>query len=396
MQPHRTPGVHVESAGERFKPMEAVRMGTCAFLGRTPQGPSQTPVRVDSFERFRAVFGDDGGVTSQAVRGFFDNGGVSAYVVNIAAADGGLLRPDDFTGIARGEPKGLRLLEGVEAIDLVAAPELVACHGREPSFRSLDTLHAVQAEMVAHCERMHDRFALLDPPPDFELDDVLDWRARFDTSYAALYYPWVVPRIGEAAGEPIPPSGHVAGLFARCDHETGVHRAPANLPLHGLVDVAAFVHKRERDRLFDAQVNGIHAFTARGLRVWGSRTLSSDRTYAHVNVRRLVLMLRRSIDRFAQWVVFEPNDESLWKTLTRSIEAFLFEQFKRGALVGATAQEAFYVKCDAETNSPEAIEAGELVVEIGIAAVRPAEFIVVRIHQWTREASPEKTLPAVS
>jgi len=391
---YRTPGVHIETAGERYRPLSEVRMGVCAFLGRTASGESQVPVKVDSFDRFTRLFGNDGGFTTLAVRGFFENGGQEAYIVNVAPADGRSVAPDDFVGAKGPMPRGLRLLERVEDCDLVAAPDLMACAGRELGFDSPESIAAVQRAMVDHCERMKDRFALLDPPPDLDLDGVVDWRKRFDSSYAALYYPWVVMRVGEQAGEPVPPSGHVAGLVARCDAENGVHRAPANLVLEGVVDVSRFVHKRERDYLFDNRVNGIHAFPARGLRVWGGRTLSSDRNFTHVNVRRLFIMLRRSIELYSQWVVFEPNSDELWKVLRRSIDAFLHEQWKRGALVGEKPEDAFYVKCDEETNPPEGRDRGELVVEVGVAPVKPAEFIVLRIHQWTREASPEKTEPA--
>lgn len=393
MSLYKTPGVHIESAAERFKPLTEVRMGTCAFLGRTAGGEPQKPVKVDSFDRYCSLFGNDGSVTCHAVRGFFENGGQTAYVVNVNSTDGSPVTPDDFIG-AKGA-KGLRVLERLDDVDLVVAPDLMALYQRELGFETLDAVHAVQRALVDHCERRQDRFAILDAPPKMALDDVVAWRRRFDSSYAALYYPWVIARVGEEAGNAIPPSGHVAGLYARCDADAGVHRAPANLPLQGLVDVETFVHKRERDYLFDNKVNGIHAFTARGLRVWGARTLSSDKAFTHINVRRLFIMLRRSIELFAQWVVFEPNGHDLWKTLTRAVEAFLYHQYKKGALIGDTAEEAFYVKCDEETNPPEARDAGELTVEIGVAPVKPAEFIIVRIHQWTREASPEKTEPDV-
>lgn len=388
---YRTPGVHIESASERHQPLTEVRMGTCAFVGRTQRGESHTPVRISSWDSFCDRFGNDGGFTAQAVRGFFDNGGTDCIVLNVSPSFEEPVEPDDFIGAGGTEPRGLRALEAAEDVDLVVAPDLMACYQKEIGFDTLDDIFAVQRAIIDHCERMQDRFAILDAPPGMELDDIVEYRQRFDSSYAALYYPWVLARVGEAAGKPVPPSGHVAGLYAKASHDVGVHRAPANLPLTNIVDVDTFVHKRERDLLFDNRINGIHAFPARGIRVWGSRTLSSDRAFTHINVRRLFIMLRRSIELFAQWVVFEPNSEGLWKSLRRTIEAFLFDQYRKGALVGATPAEAFYVKCDEETNPPEAQAAGELTVEIGVSPVRPAEFIVLRIHQWTREASAEKT-----
>lgn len=388
---YRTPGVHIESAGERHHALTEVRMGTCAILGRTARGKSHMPTRISSWDRFCEVFGNDGGFTAQAVRGFFESGGVDCYVVNVSPEDGRPLEPDDFIGASGTSPRGLRALEDVEEVDLVIAPDLMACYEKEYGFDTLDEIYAVQRAIVDHCERQQDRFAILDSPPKMELDDIVAYRGRFDSSYAALYYPWVIARVGDEAGLPVPPAGHIAGLFSKCDRDAGVHRAPANLPLTNLVDVETFVRKNERDLLFDNRINGIHAFPARGIRVWGARTLSSDRSFTHINVRRLFIMLRRSIDVFAQWVVFEPNEHGLWKSLRRSVEAFLFDQYRRGALVGNTPEEAYYVKCDEETNPPEAQAAGELTIEVGVSPVRPAEFIVVRIHQWTREASAEKT-----
>jgi phage tail sheath protein FI len=145
------------------------------------------------------------------------------------------------------------------------------------------------------------------------------------------------------------------------------------------------VRKRERDQAFDRRVNTLMPFIGRGIRIWGARTLSSDAAFAQINVRRLFILVRKSVEKYAQWVVFEPNEPTLWKKIARTVDVFLGDLWKQGALVGATQDEAYYVKCDEETNPPEARDAGELVCEIGIAPVKPAEFIVVRIHQWTRE-----------
>ena len=168
-----------------------------------------------------------------------------------------------------------------------------------------------------------------------------------------------------------------------------MHRAPANQPLQGLVDVAQRIRKRDRDWAFDHRVNTLVTFPGRGIRIWGARTLSSDQAFNQINVRRTFILVRKSVERFAQWVVFEPNEPALWKRLITPIDAFLDGMWRNGALLGATATEAFYVKCDEETNPPEARDVGQLLCEIGIAPVRPAEFIVVRIHQFTRERTDE-------
>jgi len=192
---------------------------------------------------------------------------------------------------------------------------------------------------------------------------------------------------------PIPPSGHIAGSMARNDDLEGVHRAPANQAIEGLVDVSSRVRKRERDVAFDHRVNTLVAFPGRGIRIWGARTLSSDQAFMQINVRRLFILIRKSVEKYAQWVVFEPNEETLWKKLVRAIDVFLTDLWTEGALLGGSKEEAFYVKCDEETNPPEAREAGQLLCEIGIAPVKPAEFIIVRIHQWTRERTEEAEKP---
>jgi phage tail sheath protein FI len=244
---------------------------------------------------------------------------------------------------------------------------------------------AVQRAMVDHCERMHDRFCLLDSMPGDTMQEAIAWRRHFDSSHASFYFPWIRVRRGEQVLQPMPPSGHIAGSIARADEAEGVHRAPANQPLQGLVDVSARVRKRERDACFDQRVNTLIPFPGRGIRIWGARTLSSDQAWTQINVRRLFILIRKSVEKYAQWVVFEPNEESLWKKIVRSVESFLDDLWREGALVGGTRDEAFYVKCDEETNPAESRDVGQLTVEVGVAPVKPAEFIVVRIHQWTRE-----------
>jgi phage tail sheath protein FI len=232
---------------------------------------------------------------------------------------------------------------------------------------------------------MHERFALLDSLPKMTSQEALEWRGHFDTSHAAFYYPYVKVRVNEDLFPMVPPSGFIAGQIAKADKTEGVHRAPANLPIEGIVDVEKHIKKRERDHLFDHRINTLNAFPARGLRIWGARTLSSDAAFKHINVRRLFILIRKSVERYAQWVVFEPNEPSLWKRLSRTIDVFLADMWTAGALVGGTKEEAFYVKCDEETNPPEARDVGQLLCEIGIAPVVPAEYIIVRVTQFTRE-----------
>jgi len=205
-----------------------------------------------------------------------------------------------------------------------------------------------------------------------------------DSNYAALYYPWVsVADPVSGTTDFVPPSGHLAGIYARVDTERGVHKAPANAVIRGAVDVERRLSKADQDGLNPDGVNVIRAFNG-SMTVWGARTLGGDKNneWKYINIRRLFLFLRESIDEGTQWVVFEPNTPTLWAQITRNITAFLTNVWQSGALFGNTPAEAFYVKCDDETNPPEVRDLGQVVTEIGVAVVKPAEFVIFRISQW--------------
>jgi phage tail sheath protein FI len=391
---YKSPGVHIESAGDRYLPLEKIETGVTAFLGVTSEGPRNEPTRVGSFEQYERLFGSDDSFMNSGLRGFFDNGGKTAYVVNVAPEGGLDATPDDYIGQQGSEPRGLQALERIEHVDLVVAPDLMGQYKKSVGFQVPEHVLAVQRAIVEHCEKMHDRFALLDSLPNHNMHEAVEWRGHFDTSHAAFYFPWIKVRRGEEVLAPIPPSGHVAGSIARADQLDGVHRAPANQPIEGLVDVAQRLRKRDRDFCFDHRINTLCSFPGRGIRVWGARTLSSDQSFMQINVRRLFILVRKSLERYAQWVVFEPNEPALWKKLTRSVEVFLGDLWQSGALLGGTQDEAFYVKCDDETNPPEARDVGQLLIEVGLSPVKPAEFIVVRIHQFTRERTDADKQPA--
>ncbi|MGV2921534.1 MULTISPECIES: phage tail sheath family protein [Streptomyces] len=276
-------------------------------------------------------------------------------------------------------------LEAVDEISMVAVPDLMAAYQRG----AIDTeaLKAVQLGLIAHCELMGDRVALIDPPPGLNARDVRVWRqetAGYDSKYAALYYPWVKvfdPANGQA--RLVPPSGHVAGVWARNDFERGVHKAPANEVVRGAVDVEMKITRGEQDLLNPIGVNCIRPFPGRGIRVWGARTLASDPAWRYLNIRRYFNYLEESILIGTQWVVFEPNDEALWARIHRNVSAFLVNEWRNGALFGSRPEDAFYVKCDEETNTPESIDLGRVVCEIGVAPVKPAEFVVFRLAQFS-------------
>lgn len=276
-------------------------------------------------------------------------------------------------------------LEAVDEISMVAVPDLMAAYQRGAI--DLEQVKAVQLGLIAHCELMGDRVAIIDPPPGLNARQVRVWRqetAGYDSKYAALYYPWI-KSFDPATGQSrlVPPSGHVAGVWARNDSERGVHKAPANEVVRGAVDLEIQITRGEQDLLNPIGVNCIRAFPGRGIRVWGARTLSSDPAWRYLNVRRYFNYLEESILIGTQWVVFEPNDHALWARIRRNVSAFLVNEWRSGALFGAKPEDAYYVKCDEETNPPESVDVGRVVCEIGIAPVKPAEFVIFRLAQFS-------------
>ncbi|MEU8785753.1 phage tail sheath subtilisin-like domain-containing protein [Streptomyces sp. NPDC048637] len=276
-------------------------------------------------------------------------------------------------------------LEALDEINMVAVPDLMAAY--QQGLIDLEQVKAVQLGLVAHCELMGDRMAILDPPPSLNARDIRKWRqevAGYDSRYAALYYPWIKafdPATGQT--RTIPPSGHMAGVWARNDSERGVHKAPANEIVRGAIDLELQITRGEQDLLNPIGVNCIRAFPGRGIRVWGARTMASDPAWRYLNVRRYFNYLEESILIGTQWVVFEPNDQALWARIRRNISAFLVNEWRSGALFGQRPEDAFYVKCDAETNPVESVDLGRVVCEIGIAPVKPAEFVVFRLAQFS-------------
>ncbi|MFJ3219199.1 phage tail sheath family protein [Kitasatospora sp. NPDC086801] len=304
------------------------------------------------------------------------------------APAGTRLSPAEYVGDAAART-GFSGLEAIDEITMVAVPDLMSAFQRGDI--DAEGVRTVQLAVMSHCEQMGDRIAVLDAPPGLSAQQVRNWRnneAGFDSRYAALYYPWIKvfdPATGR--NTMVPPSGHAAGVWARSDAERGVHKAPANEVIRGAVDLEIRLSKGEQDLLNPIGVNCVRAFPGRGIRIWGARTLSSDPAWRYLNVRRLFNYLEESILLGTQWVVFEPNDDRLWSSIRRNITAFLTEEWRRGALFGATAAEAFYVKCDRENNPQESIDLGQVVCEIGVAPVKPAEFVVFRLSQFSDSTS---------
>ncbi|WP_250288934.1 phage tail sheath family protein [Streptomyces atroolivaceus] len=297
---------------------------------------------------------------------------------------------DESVGIAEylgdsSDRTGFGGLEAVDEISMVAVPDLMAAYQRGAI--DLEAVKAVQLGLIAHCELMGDRLAIIDPPPGLNARQIRVWRqetSNYDSKYAALYYPWI--KVFDPAGGQtrlIPPSGHVAGIWARNDSERGVHKAPANEVVRGAVDLEMQITRGEQDLLNPIGVNCIRTFPGRGIRVWGARTLSSDPAWRYLNVRRYFNYLEESILNGTQWVVFEPNDQALWARIRRNISAFLVTEWRSGALFGATPEDAYYVKCDAETNPPESVDLGRVICQIGVSPVKPAEFVIFRLAQFS-------------
>jgi phage tail sheath protein FI len=279
---------------------------------------------------------------------------------------------------------GLFALRNIEEISIVAAP------GR--------TSVQIQNALINHCELMRYRFAVLDgtPPPRDAMADIQFQRQQFDTKYAALYHPWLLisdpypVTAGTVPDYPIPPSGHIVGIYARTDIERGVHKAPANEVVRGIIGLQRLLNKEQQDILnpYPVNINVIRDFRPnnRGIRVYGGRVITSDSDWKYVNVRRLLIFIEASIDRGLQWVVFEPNAEPLWARVRRSISNFLRLVWRNGALEGTKPEEAFFVKCDRTTMTQTDIDQGRLICLVGVAPVKPAEFVIVRIGLWTAHA----------
>jgi phage tail sheath protein FI len=290
--------------------------------------------------------------------------------------------------------QGINGLAVAQDVTIVVVPDLITAATKADGSVDLGLWKAVQTSLISHCELHGNRMAILDSPPGMTPQQIKEWRsdvAMYDSGYAALYYPWIkvenpIGTNGDAEVL-IPPSGHIAGVWARTDETRGVWKAPANDTIRGCLDIEYATTQNEQAVLNPIGINCIRTFGTRGIRIWGARTLSSDTDWRYINVRRLFNMIETTIGEGTQWAVFEPNDITLWEGVKRTLNAFLRGLWSAGALFGASVDQAFYVKCDAETNPPESIDQGLLVVEVGIAPVKPAEFVVFRIAQQKQSSS---------
>lgn len=423
MANYRAPGVYVEEVPSGTRMFGRAGTSSVGVLGVAPKAdaPQNAVVTIDNWSQFVRIFVGDattGTHLSTAVHGYFLNGGNRAYVVNLG--------PNGTLAAKGNSPGGLSLLEAIDDVSIVCAPGY--------------TDPASHDALIAHCEHplRQDRVAILDVieevddvgrllevatagapsrPPRAEAEPAAGGEEgdagggsggggarsapastaagplRSKEGYVATYHPWLVV-IDPVSGEKVtaPPSGHMAGVWARTDATRGVHKAPANTNIAGVIDLKSRVSKGDQELLNPAGINCIRYFTGDGILVWGARTLADESSpFRYINVRRLTNMIKESVLDGTRWAVFEPNHHPLWAALRRDVNAFLTNVWRDGALVGATPQEAFFVKCDAETNPPEVRDAGMVVTIIGIAPVKPAEFVVFQLMQSADQPTAEKS-----
>lgn len=389
MPQYLSPGIFVEEATSGSSPVTGVSTTTAAFVGTVAAGVTMPPIPgqfigsdpvpytvaaesepqlVTNWEQFKATFGDfqtGNSTLAHSVFGFFNNGGTRCWVVRVDSdpiVDEGAYQADVTTALAE--------LTAIDEIALVSVP------GSDNE--------GVQTALVAHCENAGDRFALLEGqqnPVSLSSGDIKGTVAN--STFAAMYYPWIEVFDPVTEGNIfVGPSGHMAGLIARVDGARGVHKAPANESIRGALGVQRRLSSSDQDGLNPAGINIIRNFNG-NITVWGARTLGGNlnNEWKYINIRRLFLFLSESIEEGTRWTVFEPNTQDLWAKITRNLNAFLTTTWRSGALFGSTPEEAFYVKCDQENNPPAVRDQGQVVIEIGIAPSKPAEFVVFRISQ---------------
>jgi phage tail sheath protein FI len=369
---YQTPGVYPQDVFP--PPAPDLLTGVPAFLGYADDGPFGQPQPLTLWPQFQAQFGAprEGGFMAYAVRGFFENGGLLCYVVRL----------DDSATALAGLRAGLAALEAVDPVDLLCAPDIMMSASLTTT-PDVDAVTALQAEVLADCQRTGGRFAILDAVLNADAHTAETQGSTLAGQDGALYHPWLWAPGQDGRPLYLPPCGHVAGIYSRSDQQTGVHKAPANEAIDGVLDLRVNLTDDVIGRLYASGVNCLRAVPGRGIRVWGARTLSDDPGWRSIVARRVFLTMGRWLERFLAQLAYEPNDVRLWVRIMRELTAYLDNLFQHGALKGRTAEEAFFVKCDSETNPPEVTDAGIVVTNVGVALTAPAEFIVVRIIHGT-------------
>lgn len=378
MPTYLSPGVYLEETSFRPKAIEGVPTAVTAFVGPTLAIPilraDHPPIT--SFVEFEQVYGGLGdlplagggapNLLAHAALAFFSGGGRRLHVA-----------PTPPGAAAHDYAAALAGLDTLEDIEFVAAPGAVAQTGA--------TRAEIAQLLVEHVSTRARRFAVLDPPPGLTVSEVGAFRAECDSRRAALYYPWVLAVDPQDPGRTIllPPSAFVCAAYARNDVERGIWTAPSSDVVTGAIGLEAELSRAEQEVLAPLGVNCIRTFPGRGIRFWGARTISSDPESKYVNMRRTLAYVEASVDRGLQWAVFEPNAPALWTRAAQAIGDFLHGLWRSGALLGDTPQKAFFVRCDRSTMTEADLDEGRLVCLVGVALVRPAEFIVFRLSTMT-------------
>jgi phage tail sheath protein FI len=351
----RTPGVYIEEFHFAPTPIQGVPTSTAGFIAVTGRGPLLGPLL--SFADFEHLATPNFGVNLPlAVRGFFENGGQTLYISRIAPGD--------------------PLESGLAALD--AQPISIVCCPDDP------TIPDAAASMAAHCANRKDRICILQSSQP--VIPVATHQPPVNSTYAAYYYPWITVRsLDGSTTVSMPPGGHVAGIYAQTDSNRGVWSAPANVVLLGVTAISQSVTDLESDQLNSRGVDLIRSFPADGIKVWGARTTAGEGSdWKYIPVRRMVVFIEQSIFQGVQWAVFEPNGPALWAAVSSSVQNFLASLWKLGAFQGSTQQEAYFVRCDLTTMTQNDLDNGRLVCVVGVATVRPAEFVIFQIAIWTQ------------
>ncbi|MFN7958061.1 MAG: DUF2586 family protein [Holophagaceae bacterium] len=397
MPEHLAPGVFVEETSFQSRPIQGIDTTTAAFVGPTRKGPwGWRPRLLTSLVDFQRIYGGFAELrvsgppelrrnhVAHAVQAYFANGGRRLYVARTRPNRTRTLpTPADYAA-------ALATLRSLVDLSTVAAPGYSVRRASDPAAWS-----EIQGQLVAFAEQAGTyRFAVLDAPPASTVEVIRAVRSQLDSSHAALYYPWVTvanPLAGTSSKQPptldLPPSGFLCGIYAVTDVNRSVSQAPANAVIVGALGLEQALTQGQQELLNPEGVNCLRHFEGKGNLVWGARTVSSDPEWKYVNVRRYFNYLEGSIDRGTQWVVFEPNGEALWAALRRAIEDFLAGEWRRGSLVGTKPAEAFFVRCDRSTMTQSDLDQGRLVCLIGVAPLRPAEFVLFHLGQWTADRS---------
>jgi len=402
MPQYVSPGVYIEETGQPPHSIQGVSTSTAGFVGPAHSGPLYVPTEpLTSLIEFEQIYGGPESMQFEnaspspnlmwhAARAFFENGGNRLYVSRVFSP-GASSNPDgrrpiaaDYAGAldpATNSKTGLMAFEDVGEISAVAAPG--ATFGCKEN--CADAILILKL-LITHAEQMRYRIAVLDAADGQTTADVQAFRSNFDSSYAALYYPWVtIEDPSSGASLNLPPSGFIAGIYARNDQTRGPSKSPANEVINLAAGLETLLNDAEQSTLNPFGINALRFFPGRGYRVWGARTVSSDPEWKYVALRRYFAYIEHSIDNGTQWVVFEPNGENLWDKVRDTVSNFLLNEWQSGALMGKEPNEAYFVKCDRSTMTQDDIDNGRLIIEIGIAPLRPAEFVIFRIGQWTAD-----------